>query len=218
MIIINLEKNILDIKAQIGDNVKLVVVTKTIEDDIVSKLTLFGVKDIGENKVDQLLGRKNLYGDIYNYHMIGRLQTNKVKYLINWVNLIHSLDRLSLAKELEKQGAKHNFIFNCLIQLNISKEDSKTGIYLEDLDDFIEQIKDFKFINVRGFMTMAPFDVTDDILNDVFSKAKKTFDKYRQMGYNNFNIEYLSMGMSQDYKTAIENGSNMIRIGTKLFK
>lgn len=207
-----------DIRSEIGDDVNLVVVTKTISDDIVSTLRDLGVKDIGENKVDQLLKRKELYADEFKYHMIGRLQTNKVKYLVNWVHLIHSLDRISLAKELQKQGKKNDFIFDVLIQINISKEESKTGIYLEDLESFINQVKDYNYINIKGFMTMAPYGVNDEILSDVFSRAKKTFDYYQQMGYNNFNIEYLSMGMSEDYKVAIDEGSNMIRIGTKLFK
>lgn len=214
----NIKKNLDDIYTDIGDKARLVVVTKTVDDKYLPELIQYGIKDIGENKVNCLVDRHDKYGDAFNYHMIGRLQTNKVKYLVNWVSLIHSLDRISLLEELDKQGTKNNFVFDCLVQLNISKEESKTGIYLEDLDDFLRLAKDKKHVNIKGFMTMAPNTENRDEIVGIFKNAKKIFDINSKIRYNNFNIEYLSMGMSNDYLIAVENGSNMVRIGSKIFK
>lgn len=218
MIDINIKNNLETIEKELGDRAKLICVTKFRSDEEVQILNEIGIKDIAENKVQNLIARKDQFGEAFNYHMIGRLQSNKVKYLAGWVKLIHSLDRKSLLKELEKQGRKNNYVFDCLIQLNISKEDSKTGLYLEDLDDFINMVKDLEFVNIKGFMTMAPNTDDVDLIRDVFSQCKKIFDIYSKIRYNNFNIEYLSMGMSNDYLIAVEQGSNMVRIGSKIFQ
>lgn len=218
MILISILDKVNDIKNILGENEILVAVTKTRSDQEVDELLLFGISDIAENKVQAFLDRYEKFSDKARFHFIGRLQTNKVKYLVNKVYLIHSLDRESLLYELEKQGKKNNFIFSCLIQLNISKEDSKTGIYLEDLSDFAEKVSKCNYVHIKGFMTMAPMDCEIEKLHYIFRRAKKTFDIYKKMGYNNFDVNYLSMGMSQDFKIALEEGSNMIRIGTKLFE
>lgn len=218
MIDINIKNNLDNIYNDLDDKTKLIAVTKFRSDEQVEILYDLGIKDIAENKVQNLIARKDLFKDKFKYHMIGRLQSNKVKYLAGWVELIHSLDRKSLLKELEKQGNKNNFVFNCLIQLNISKEESKTGIFLEDLDEFIDEIKDLEYVNIKGFMTMAPFTDDKKYIAEIFYKCKKIFDIYSKIRYNNFNIEYLSMGMSNDYKIAIEQGSNMVRIGSKIFQ
>lgn len=214
----SIKENLNQIEKDIDQKARLIAVTKFRSNEEIEELLSLGVKDIAENKVNFLVDRREHFGDDINYHMIGRLQSNKVKYLVNWVHMIHSLDRDSLLKELEKQGEKNDFVFDCLIQLNISKEDSKTGIYVEDLDAFIEKIKDMKYVNIRGFMTMAPLTATDDELKEIFSQAKKIFELYKEIRYNNFNVEFLSMGMSNDYMIAIEEGSNMVRIGSNLFK
>lgn len=217
MIGINIEENLLEINKNLDNKAGLICVTKFRTDDEIESLKNLGVKEIAENKVQNLLARREVFGDSFNYHMIGRLQSNKVKYLAGWVKLIHSLDRKSLLLELEKQGEKHDYIFDCLIQLNISKEKSKTGIYPEDLDEFINLAKDLNHINIKGFMTMAPNTDDIDYIREIFSKGKKIFDIYSKIRYNNFNIEYLSMGMSNDYTIALEEGSNMVRIGSKIF-
>lgn len=218
MIDISIKNNLDQITSNLPEQVRLVCVTKFRSDEEVEEVYEYGIRDIAENRVQNLIDRRDKFSDKFNYHMIGRLQTNKVKNLVGWVELIHSLDRESLLYELEKQGEKNDFIFNCLIQLNVSKEESKTGIYIEDLDNFIEKVKPLKYVNIKGFMTMAPF--TDDraYLERLFNNCKKIFDKYKNIRYNNFNVEHLSMGMSNDYMLAIEEGANMVRIGSKIFE
>lgn len=218
MIGISIKDNLDKVNKDLNNGAKLVCVTKFRSREEVDSLLELGVKDIGENKVQNLVDRRETYGDSFNYHMIGRLQTNKVKYLAGWVSLIHSLDRVSLLKELEKQGEKNNFVFNCLVQLNISKEESKTGIFPEDLDDFLDLARNLKYVNIKGFMTMAPNTDDEEYIRSIFHECKKIFDIYSKIGYNNFNIEYLSMGMSNDYKIALEEGANIVRIGSKIFQ
>lgn len=218
MIDISIKTNLDKIINTIDNRAKLIAVTKYVEADKLNSLIEYGIKDIAENKVQNLIDRRETFGDSFNYHMIGRLQTNKVKYLVGWVEMIHSLDRLSLLKELDKRGRQNDFIFNCLIQLNISREESKTGIYLEDLDKFIQEALKCDFVNIRGFMTMAPFTDSQEIVEEVFTEAEKIFEFYKNIRYNNFNIEFLSMGMSGDYIVALDKGSNMVRIGSKIFE
>lgn len=218
MIYISIKDNISVIKSEIKDRADLLVVTKTVEDSRLEELIEIGIKDIGENRVQNLLARKEKFGDFFNYHMIGRLQTNKVKYLSGWVSLIHSLDRLSLAKELQRVGSRDDFTFNCLVQLNISREDTKTGIYEEDLEEFMDQLKDMDHLNIVGFMTMAENTSDERAIREVFERAKKIFEFYKRIGYNDCNIGVLSMGMSNDYKIAVDNGATLVRIGSKIFK
>ncbi len=218
MINISIRDNIIEIEDEIKGKASLLVVTKTVDDSRLEDLIELGIKDIGENKVQNLLARKERFADSFNYHMIGRLQTNKVKYLSGWVSLIHSLDRISLAKELQKIGKRDGYVFNCLVQLNISKEETKTGIYEEDLGHFMDQLEDMDHINVIGFMTMAENTDDEESIAKVFEQAKKIFEFYKGIGYNDGNIKILSMGMSNDYKLAISRGSNLVRIGSKIFK
>lgn len=217
MILINIKENLTLVRKDL-DLAKLIVVTKKRSNEDVASLIEFGVSDIGENKVQELIKRKEIFGDKLNYHMIGRLQSNKVKYLSGWVKLIHSLDSIKLARELDKIGERDSYTFECLIQLNISKEESKTGVYLEDLEEFINNLKEYKNIRIKGFMTMAPYDASEIEITNIFSQAKKTFEIYKDLRYNNLSIDILSMGMSNDYKIALKNGSNMIRVGSKIFE
>ncbi len=161
-----------------------------------------GITDIGENKVQEIERKYNDLGPIVNYHMIGSLQSNKVKDVIDKVCLIHSLDRKSLLKEINKRGRQEDKVINCLIQMNISKEETKSGVYEEDLEEFLKLVENYEYVRVQGLMTMAPHADNPEDIRWVFTKMKK---------------KYLSMGMSNDYNIAIEEGSNMVRVGTKIF-
>jgi pyridoxal phosphate enzyme (YggS family) len=146
--------------------------------------------------------------------MIGHLQKNKVKYISEFISLIHSLDRLSLANEIDKNGKKHYKSINCLIQIKISKEESKFGLNIGELDSFYNEVKTFKNINIVGLMGMATFTNDKELINDEFKEMEKLFKKMKAID-SNFKI--LSIGMSDDYLLAIQNGSNMIRVGSKIF-
>ena len=146
--------------------------------------------------------------------MIGHLQKNKVKYISEFISLIHSLDRLSLANEIDKNGKKHDKSIDCLIQIKISKEESKFGLNIDELHSFYNEVKLFKNINIRGLMGMATYTDDKELVNNEFKKMKKLFEKMKSIDSN---IKSLSIGMSDDYSLAIKNGSNMIRVGSKIF-
>lgn len=149
--------------------------------------------------------------------MIGHLQTNKVKYIIDKVILIHSLDRLSLAKELQKRASKLGITVNALIQVNVAEEDSKFGLKVDEVIPFIKEIEEFNNIRIKGLMTVAPYAEDPEDVRWVFRDLRKLSEDIAKMNFRNTEMKILSMGMTNDYKVAIEEGANMIRIGTGLF-
>lgn len=156
-------------------------------------------------------------GDRANFHMIGHLQSNKVKYIIDKVSLIHSLDRLSLAKELQKRARKLEITVNALIQVNVAEEESKFGLKVDEVIPFIKEIKAFENIKIKGLMTIAPYVEDPEEVRWVFRDLRKLSQDIAKMNFENVEMNILSMGMTNDYKVAIEEGANMIRIGTGLF-
>lgn len=202
----------------VNDDFTLIAVSKTVDASKVTEAYKFNQVDFGENKVQELTKKyENLNNKNLKFHMIGHLQTNKVKYLVGKTELIQSLDRISLLKELEKRGRNNNYVFNCLIQLNLAKEDSKTGLYEEDLQKLIDNIEKMDFVKVKGLMMIAPFEENPEDVRKYFKKLRELFDSLNEKQFKNISMKYLSMGMSHDYKIAIEEGSNMIRIGTNIF-
>lgn len=199
------------------DKVKLIAVTKTIDVDRIKEAINFGITDIGENKVQELQTKIPLLEDEVNYHMIGYLQTNKVKYILDKTTLIHSLDRTSLAKEINNKAKTSNIIVDTLIQVNVAEEETKFGLKVEEVVPFIEEVLSYENIRIKGLMTIAPF--TDDkiLLRTIFRTMYKLKEGIINRGYKGISMDYLSMGMTNDYEIAIEEGSNMIRIGTGIF-
>ena len=177
-----------------------------------------GQRDFGENKVQELISKKERLPEDIRWHFIGKLQTNKVKYIIDKVHMIHSLDRESLCEEIQKRAEKIDRIIDCLVQVNISKEDSKHGLYEEDVIDFITNISN-KYTNIRikGLMTMAPFTENEDEVREVFRSLKNLSLDIDKLNIPNVSMKYLSMGMSNDYKIAVEEGSTIVRVGTSIF-
>ena len=223
---INIKENLLIIEENIknsllkvgrNDEVHLIAVTKTQELDRVKSLLDLGIKNIGENRVQDLMKRVEDLGNIPNYHMIGHLQSNKVKDIISYTTLLHSLDRLSLAKELDKRAGMENKTIDVLIQVNVAQEKSKFGFTVNEVLPFIEQILDFKNINIKGLMTMAPYTDDEVLLRNVFKSMVKLKEDVSKENYKELSMDYLSMGMTNDYEIAIEEGSNMVRVGTGIF-
>lgn len=205
-------------KSKTKENIKLVAVSKTVSADRIKEAIDYGVIDFGENKVQELEFKYDILKEEKpRFHMIGHLQSNKVKDVIDKAVLIHSLDRNSLIKEMEKRGERNNRIIKTLIQLNISKEKTKSGVFLEDLDGFINIIEKCQYIKVLGLMTMAPYYDDPELARPVFRKAREVFNDLSKKEYKNINMKYLSMGMSNDYEVAIEEGSNLVRIGSSIF-
>lgn len=199
-------------------DVTLLAVTKTVDVDAVLEAINNGVTDVGENKPQELARKYDIIGDKVNWHLIGSLQTNKVKYIIDKVHMIHSLDREVLCEEIQKRAEKIDRVINCLVQVNISKEESKHGLDQNEVIDFITNVSSkYKNIRIKGLMTMAPFTNDEQEIRTVFSELKKLSTKISNLNVPNVTMEYLSMGMSNDYKIAIEEGSNIVRIGTSIF-
>mgnify|MGYP003319270167 CR=1 FL=1 len=175
-----------------------------------------GVRCCGENRVQELLSKYEQIDKSAKIHLIGQLQTNKVKYIIDKVSLVHSLDRLSLAKELDAQAKNRlNAPIEALVEVNIGSETTKCGVLPENLTEYLDILRDFMYIKPRGLMTVAPAMATEAELDMYFTKMQQLLQDTQKAFGSEFNI--LSMGMSRDYATAIKHGSTMIRLGTALF-
>ena len=200
---------------QVGRNleeVKLIAVTKYVTDTRVEEAIEAGIADFAENRPQNYVERKSKYSD-KTWHLIGSLQTRKVRDVINEVDYFHALDRDSLAKEIEKRAEKE---IKCFVQLNVSGEESKHGLTLEEAIDFIKLLEQYSKIKVVGLMTMAPFVEDEEILRNCFRKLRLLRDEVKGLNLPYAPCEFLSMGMSNDYKIAIEEGATHIRVGTAL--
>lgn len=198
--------------------VSLMAVTKTVEPQRVNAAIAAGVHLLGENKAQELVEKYDDYDKSgASIHFIGHLQSNKVRQIIDKVDMIQSLDSESLAKEINRQCEKIGRDMDCLIEVNIGKEDSKSGIYVEDIWKFMEKISVYSHINIKGIMSIPPISVNDKEKEYYFSQMYKLFIDMKEKTLDNTHIEVLSMGMSDDFELAIKHGSNLIRIGTSLF-
>lgn len=211
-----LNKNILRIISDIPENVKLVAISKTKSTEEIMMAYETGQRVFGENKIQEMSDKyEDLPKDI-KWHMVGHVQSNKIKYMAPYVDLIHGIDSLKSIKILNKEGAKNNRILNCLLQLKISKEESKFGLGEKQFKEIIysDEYKEMKNIKIKGLMAMASNTREKSIIRSEFVHAKKIFD---EINNRDKSFEILSMGMSNDYKIAIECGSNMIRLGSLIF-
>ncbi|MDQ0507728.1 pyridoxal phosphate enzyme (YggS family) [Peptoniphilus ivorii] len=200
-----------------GEPVELIAVTKTHDVKTIREAIVAGATDIGENKVQELRGKIEEIGPEVRYHMIGNLQSNKVKYIYQDVVLIHSLDRKSLAKEIEKRAQQTNDIVRCLLEVNIGRESSKGGLLFEKVLPFLESILDYSHIKIDGLMTVAPAVDDENYLRALFRKMFALKEDIALRNYKDVDMKYLSMGMSNDFPIAIEEGANMVRIGSRIF-
>ena len=202
------------INNEIKDKADLIAVSKTRSVEQIIEAYNQGQKKFGENRVHEIVEKYNNLPKDIEWHMIGHLQKNKVKHISKFISLIHSLDRLSLAKEIDKNARKENRSIDCLIQIKISNDESKYGLNPEQLDSFYTDLKEFENINTVGLMAMATYTKDQSLIADEFKKMEKLF---KEMKTIDSNFKILSTGMSNDYQLAINNGSNMIRVGSKIF-
>lgn len=218
----NVEEILEDIKkcSPYPEKVKLVAVTKYSPVEDIDLFLTTGQNICGENKVQVIKEKIEYFKEKekkVEWHFIGNLQKNKVKYIIENVNLIHSVNKLALAQEINKKAEQINKIQDVLIEINVFGEESKQGYNLEDFEKDIEELKNLKNLNIIGLMTMAPFIEEEKVLRKVFSDLRKVKDELNEK-YFFGSLTELSMGMSNDYKIALEEGSTFIRVGTKIFK
>ncbi len=212
----SIKENIAEIKKELPGHVTLVAVSKTKPDNAILEAYEGGQRVFGENKVQEMVQKwVELPKDI-EWHMIGHLQRNKVKYMAEFVSLVHGVDSFRLLKEIDKQAAKHNRVIDCLLQIHIAEEDTKFGLDENELQEIAisEEFKNLKNVRVVGLMGMATF--TDDLaqIRKEFKQLKSIFEGLRNLLPN---VSVLSMGMSGDYQIAIEEGSTMVRIGSSIF-
>ena len=204
----------IDIVAFLKSKATLVAVSKTKSIPAIHELYELGQKDFGENYVQELVEKEKVLPKDINWHFIGHLQSNKVKYIASFIHLIHSVDSYSLLKEINKQGFKNNRVINCLLQVHIAKEETKFGLDGQELAGLMKSIhsdkEELKNISVKGLMGMASFSDNKDLIRTEFVQLRTLYQQYPE-----FSI--LSMGMSSDYTIALEEGSNMVRIGSLLF-
>ena len=199
-------------------NPRLLLATKTRTPDEINFAKEIGIDLIGENRVQELLDKYDkLQRDGLEIHFIGALQTNKVKYIIDKVDVIHSLDRLSLAKEIDRQAKKINKIMKVLVEVNIGDEESKSGLSVQDVIPFLNDVKEFKNIQVCGLMSIPPILTTKLQQKQYFQKIMGLYIDISTKKIDNISMDVLSFGMSSDYDVAIECGSNLVRIGTAAF-
>lgn len=201
-------------KNRTSKGVNLVAVTKYVSNETTKNAVLAGVEHIGENRIEGLLEKKEYLVDMnVKWHFIGTLQSRKVKDIINHVDFIHSLDRLSLAKEIQKRADK---TISCFVQVNVAEENSKHGLAVKEVISFVDKLKDYDKIKVVGLMTMAPFTEDESVVRNVFSTLKQLQTDIQNKDFPHAPCDELSMGMSNDYVIAVEEGATFVRIGTDL--
>ena len=211
----NIEKACIKANRKIED-IEIIGVTKTTDAERINILKELGITTFGENKAQELLEKYNIIDNV-SWHFIGNLQTNKVKYIIDKVSLIHSVNSLKLLEEINKRAFNNNINMPVLLEINIANEPSKCGLLEKDLPYIIENIEKFKNITLNGLMCVAPFVENPEQNAQYFRKMRKLFVDIQQKNKDNIYMKYLSMGMTNDYSIAIEEGANMIRIGTGIF-
>lgn len=204
--------NLRSIIDNIPKKVSLVAVSKTKPVELIKNAYDCGQRDFGENKVQELVNKFELLPKDIKWHMIGHLQTNKVKFIAPFIEMIHSVDSFKLMNEIEKRAKQNNRIINCLLQVHIATEKTKFGFDLKKIEGVIEETKKYKNINIKGLMAMASFTNNVEQISKEFSSINNLFKKIQKD-----KINILSTGMSNDYLIAIENGSNMIRLGSVIF-
>ena len=215
----SLTENLHNIKSKLPSGVTLVAVSKTKPVSDIMEAYQSGHRDFGENKIQDMTEKWEEMPKDIKWHMIGHVQRNKVKYMAEYVSLIHGVDSLKLLKEINKRAKSHDRTIDCLLQIKIAKEDSKFGMDIQDARDILksETFNSFEHVKVVGFMGMATFTDDQQQIRSEFDFLKKQFDDLQSEVSDNFRPTILSMGMSGDYEIAIENGSNMIRIGSSIF-
>lgn len=199
------------------DEVTLIAVSKTKPVEMLSTIYNQGIRDFGENKVQEMCDKMEQLPSDIRWHMIGHLQTNKVKYIVGHTTLIHSVDSLHLAKEIEKQAEKKDVTVDILVEVNIAEEESKFGIHKEETYELVRQIAALPHVHIRGLMTIAPFVENPEDNRMYFRGIRQLSVDIAEQNIDNVDMDVLSMGMTGDYMVAIEEGATMVRVGTGIF-
>ena len=214
------EENIVQACNRVGRDPKevtLIAVSKTKPNEMIEEAIDYGMKNFGENKVQEMVEKMDTISEKINWHLIGHLQRNKVKYIVDRVCLIHSVDSLRLAEQINEEAKKKDVVCNILIEVNIANEESKFGVSREELKSLLGEIKKLTNVQVKGLMTIAPFVENPEDNRKYFREMHKIFIDMSHENADNIKMEILSMGMTGDYQVAIEEGATMVRVGTGIF-
>lgn len=211
-----IKQNLIQLKEQLPEHVSLVAVSKTKPVSDIQVAYDAGQRIFGENRIQEMVNKYEVLPKDIEWHMIGHLQRNKIKYMAHFVDLIHGVDGLKTLLEIDKQGKKHQRVIKCLLQVKIAKEETKFGMDVETIQTILNssELEGLDNVQVTGLMGMASFTSDTEQISKEFASLKTVFDQLNKDGCN---LSVLSMGMSGDYKIAIENGSNMIRVGSAIF-
>ena len=212
-----IKENVEGILKELPDGVILIAATKGRSIEEINEAIEAGIKIIGENYVQEAEKKFEAIGKKVKWHMIGHLQTNKVKKAIEIFDMIETVDSEKIAGEIDKEAKKRNIIFPVLIEINSSREKQKSGVLPEDAEKLIYEISKYENIKIEGLMTMGPFVENSEDIRPYFRLTKELFEKFKNLNLPNFEMKYLSMGMSDTWRIAIEEGANIIRIGTAIF-
>jgi len=210
-------ENVKELLSELPQGVELVGAAKTRTPDEIREAVEAGIKIIGENYVQEAEAAFNLIGNKVRWHFIGHLQKNKVKKAVKIFDMIETVDSLKIAQEINKRCAQENKVMEILVEVNSGTEEQKFGVFPDKTEDLVKQLAGLKNIKVKGLMTMAPYFENPEKCRSYFSKTKEIFDILKASNIENVEMKYLSMGMTDSYKIAIEEGANMVRIGTGVF-
>ena len=197
---------------------RLVAVTKTVTPRVINLLKPMGILDVGENRAQVALPKLAEIAPEFHLHWIGRLQTNKVKYIIDHVCLLHALDRMDLAQEIDRRAGQRGRVLPVLLQINLAREPQKGGMPVEDVLPFLRKMRDFSGLHVEGLMSIMPQYAGEDELRELFRGMRRLFEQIREEDLENVEMRELSMGMSRDYRIAAQEGATMVRVGTALYQ
>jgi hypothetical protein len=212
-----IKQNVGQILSELPDGVELVAAAKTRQPEEILEAVAAGVKIVGENYVQEAEGAYEVVGNRAKWHFIGHLQKNKAKKAVRIFDMIETVDSVEIAREIDKRCAQINKIMPILIEINSGRERQKAGVFPEEAEQLIREISAYQNIKVLGLMTMGPFAGDPEDSRPYFVETKKTFDRIKQLGLPDVDMRYLSMGMTNSYKVAIEEGANTVRIGSKIF-
>ena len=222
-----LVENLLEVESKIAaackranrgrEEVTLIAVSKTKPVEMLNEVYGEGIRDFGENKVQELTDKFEIMNKDIRWHMIGHLQRNKVKYIVDKVALIHSVDSVRLAQTIEQEAAKKDVIVDILIEVNVAEEESKFGLKVEEVIAMVEEIAKYPHLRIKGLMTIAPYVEDPEENRAVFASLRKLSVDINTKNIDNVSVEILSMGMTNDYEVAIEEGATMVRVGTGIF-
>ena len=199
------------------EEVTLIAVSKTKPVEMLREAYEAGARDFGENKVQEILAKEPKLPQDIRWHMIGHLQTNKVRQIVGKTCLIHSVDSVRLAEEIHKESVKKGLVTQILLEVNVAEEESKFGFHVEEVEDALKQIQEFSGVCVRGLMTIAPFVDNPEDNRPVFQKLNKLYVDMKTKNIDNDTMNILSMGMTGDFEVAVEEGATMVRVGTGIF-